>query len=379
MDVALIATLAKVMPTLIVGDDDQALYAFRNASPEAIRDLARADDFERFDLPFCTRCTEVVVAATHTVIHRAQSAGLLEERLDKPYECYTPSKQEDSQRYPNIIHAHCSTHTSRAPYVSRYIEHAIRHIPVEDIQTSHAEKIPTVLIIGPNPFLSQVESHLREHFSNVVVSPRNLPELDSLYAYGVLANDPDSNLAWRILLQLLQPPGWEAAVSQGLLRGEGLRTLLDPGFLGEHLRIAQLLLRENDGAELSSEERDDLAAALGVVQDNLDERLHPTPPDAEEIDESEPIIMLTSLMGSKGLQAEHVFVIGVNEGHFPRNASAITNEEVCQLLVALTRTRKCCTIVSTGRFAADWVGESRFIEWLGPHLQTIQIDRTFFN
>lgn len=57
VDVRVIDTLAEKSPILIAGDDDQALYSFRDASPDFIRRLAEQDDIERFDLPYCSRCT----------------------------------------------------------------------------------------------------------------------------------------------------------------------------------------------------------------------------------------------------------------------------------------------------------------------------------
>ena len=118
--------------------------------------------------------------------------------------------------------------------------------------------------------------------------------------------------------------------------------------------------------------------ALGVVVDELETRLHPLAPASDEVDETQPSIMLTSLMGSKGLQAEHVFIIGVNDGHFPRSNAHVTDEEVCQLLVALTRTRKSCTLVSTGRFGAASLKQSVFINWLQPLLARVKADKHYF-
>jgi len=222
LEVAFIAALADHNPTLIVGDDDQALYAFRDASPEAIRDLASDASYAKFELPFCTRCTSVIVASLHSVVTRAQAEGLLAGRLDKPYVCYLPDKQSESQQHPKIIHARCSVQSSRSPYVGRYIESAIGAISPEDIAQSHEKKFPTVLVIGPNPFLGQVEAYLRTKFSNISVASKSEPELDVLDAYRMLVADSDSNLGWRILLQLLQPDEWEDAVSRGLEYGTPL-------------------------------------------------------------------------------------------------------------------------------------------------------------
>ncbi|HEY1831363.1 MAG TPA: UvrD-helicase domain-containing protein [Acidimicrobiales bacterium] len=379
LEVSFVKRLALRSPTLIVGDDDQALYVFRDATPQAIRDLAAGSEYDRFELPFCTRCTEVIVAATHTVVARAQRVNLLAGRLDKPYECFLPEKRADSAANPKIIHAHCSTQTSRAPYMGRYIKETIEAISDEDIQESYAKKFPAVLIIGPKPFLGQVEAHLRQSFANILISSTEAPELRDLDAYRLLVTDPTSNLGWRILVQLLQPTGWEAAVRDALANSTPLRDGLQAEFVEQHLSISQLLSHFLSGDVLTQDERAALALALGVDSSILEETITPTAPPTVAMDESKPTIMLTSLMGSKGLQAAHVFVIGMNEGHFPHQNSAPTNEEVCQLLVALTRTRKSCTIVSSGRLGAVQLRESVFVRWLAPHIKTISVNQHYFN
>lgn len=379
LEVSFVRRLALRSPTLIVGDDDQALYAFRDATPEAIRNLAAGDEYERFELPFCTRCTEVIVTATQTVVNHAQTVGLLAGRLDKPYECFLPEKRVESAAYPKIIHAHCSTQTSKAPYMGGYIKRAIEQISVDDIQESYAKKWPTVLIIGPKPFLGQVENYLREHFANITVSTKETPELRLLDGYGFLVKDPHSNLGWRVLLQLIQPVDWEASIHHALISDVRLCDGLPADFIAHHLSISRLLARYLSGETLLVDERSELASALGTEPGNLDETINPPEAPLATPDQSQPSIMLTTLMGSKGLQAAHVFVVGMNEGHFPRRNSAPTNEEVCQLLVALTRTRKSCTLVSTGRLGAVQLNASVFVRWLAPHLDTITVGRQFFN
>jgi hypothetical protein len=380
LEVAFINALASQNPTLIVGDDDQALYAFRDASPDAIRALASGENYSKFELPFCTRCTSVIVESTHSVVDKAQAVGLLAGRLDKSYLCYMPEKRSDSETYPKIIHARCSVQSSRAPYVGQYIEQAINAISPEDVAQSHDKKFPTVLIIGPNPFLSQVETYLRQaSLSNIIVAPKAQPELDLLDAYRMLVSDPDSNLGWRVLLQVLEPDNWEEAVSQGLGTGDALVSFLTRAFRDRHLSIASLVGRADDGGELTNEDQESLATALNVSVAGLAERLSPTDPPADEIDETQPTIMLTSLMGSKGLQASHVFIVGVNGGHFPRDNANISNEEVCQLLVALTRTRKSCTVASVRHFGSGWLDESKFVQWLSPHIELREVNREFFD
>jgi hypothetical protein len=147
---ALLATKSKV---LIAGDDDQALYDFKNASSRYIRELYANDDYENFDLPYCSRCTAVIVDAVNDVVAAAKANGNLEGRLDKPFECYLPGKQTESEEHPKIIYAQCSVQSKKAPYPGRYIAEVIETIPVEVIRESKEGGYPTVLVIGDKPFM----------------------------------------------------------------------------------------------------------------------------------------------------------------------------------------------------------------------------------
>ncbi|MBL8777321.1 MAG: ATP-dependent helicase, partial [Acidimicrobiales bacterium] len=379
LEVELIKALAGSSPTLIVGDDDQALYAFRDASPDAIRELAAEGQYQRFELPFCSRCTEVLVAATHTVVDRAKANGLLTGRLDKRYECYLPGKSAESALYPKIKHFSCSTHNRQSPYIGRLIAECIRRIPAGEIAESYAETFPTAMIIAPEPFRSFVEKYLGDAGFQLVGSPETNGIDDLVFAYRLLAKEPDSNFAWRIIAGTAQPDGWEEAVREAVTSGTPLVTLLQEAFLDGQRDIAALVAKAYGDEDMSSEDRNSLADALAVSVDELDDQLAPPEPDTPDPwDETKPLVMVTSLMGSKGLQAGHVFIAGINAGHFPRNNQAPNNEEVCQLLVALTRARKSCTLVSTRRLGDAQLGKSVFVDWLEPHIdQTVYANKTY--
>src|ERR1039458_9582859 len=61
LEVTFIAQIAKKGELLIVGDDDQAVYSGRSASPNFLRRLFGSGKFETFQLPYCSRCTSVIV------------------------------------------------------------------------------------------------------------------------------------------------------------------------------------------------------------------------------------------------------------------------------------------------------------------------------
>jgi hypothetical protein len=265
--------------------------------------------------------------------------------------------------------------------MGRIIAEAILRIPAADIVESREQGFPTVLIIGPDPFLSRVEEHLRTRFSHVYRRPKSEDTLEPLDAYRLLARDEDDNLAWRILMQLFCPPGWEEVIRSTHENGSGLRGSLPTAFVDHHLRLARILRAMGSDEEPSAEDRATLASALGVTEGDLESLLHP-PAEPEETEEgdAEPTIWLTSLLGSKGLQAGHVFIVGVNDGHFPRSNQNPSDEEVCQLLVAVTRGRKSCTLVSTKRLGAAELRRSIFVDWLRPHLAPSRyIDRAAFD
>jgi superfamily I DNA/RNA helicase len=381
LEASLIDLLATRSPTLIVGDDDQALYGFKHAAADYLRDLVKRPDYERFELPYCSRCTTVLVEATHQIVRTAVAMGLLKGRIDKPYLSYLPDKRADSARYPRIIHARCSVERNNAPYVCRYVAEQIRQVSAGDVARSRQGGHPTVLVIGPVQFVRRIFQHL-EALDLPNVDFRTSTELtaEALDAYRRLAKDERSRLGWRILLYLWHPSGWEKRIRRAILDGDELFDLLDNGFRERHLRIASLLARILRSEEISSEDQAVIETAVGLPLAGLRKQLGLDPADEgdDDNDVDKPTIVLTSLLGAKGLQAEHVFVVGVNEGHFPLVNASPTDDEVCCLLVALTRARQSCSIVSCNRFGNHQLTQGVFIQWLRDLIETRTINAQYW-
>jgi superfamily I DNA/RNA helicase len=89
---------------------------------------------------------------------------------------------------------------------------------------------------------------------------------------------------------------------------------------------------------------------------------------------------VTTLESAKGLQAGHVFVVGVNDGHFPRSNARPTDHEVCCMLVAMTRATKCCHVISCGRpfGSATWTAPGVFIRWLDGLTERVEVNAEYF-
>jgi hypothetical protein len=207
MENAFIELLATKSKVLIAGDDDQALYAFKNADARFIRDLAESGEYERFPLPYCSRCTDVVVSAVNAVINAALDNGNLVGRLDKDFECFVPEKEADSASHPLIIHAKCSVQNKASPFVGRYIVKQIQRIPAEDIEESHEKGYPTALVVGPNPFLDAAYAIIREAFPQAVRRKSDPLGVELLDGYMYLVQDERSRLGWRIVIECDPFPG----------------------------------------------------------------------------------------------------------------------------------------------------------------------------
>ncbi len=392
LEVELINEVAKQSPTLVVGDDDQALYGFKHASANYIRGLCNNPFYKKLELPYCSRCTAVIVEATNHIVEKATAGGLLAGRVSKPYLCYVPDKRSESDQYPRIIHAHCTVQNTRSPIMSKYIAKRIREIPSEDAEKSFEKGYPTVLIIGPKQFTKPIyEFLLEEGFVNLSRKVSEEQSIEPLDGYRLLMRNETSRLGWRILIYCHKPNGWQSWVETAINDGTELSGLVDENYAITQREIVEALRKLSEGAEMSVDEiskvedatelninhlREEFGALddiesldMETLLDDAMEQLETEAPDT-----SKPSILVTSLLGSKGLQADYVFVVGLNNGHFPRNNHEPKNEEVCQLIVALTRTRKECHLLSCDRFGLSLLQPSIFTDWLSPYLEERRVN-----
>ena len=370
LETEFIDLLAEKSPVLIAGDDDQALYGFKHASPTYIRDLAQADHYEKFELPYCSRCTEVVVNSVHDILNKAERVGLLTERLAKRYLYFPPEKSEDSSLYPRIIHAHCTVENNRSPYMGRYVAERIGEIPLEEIRASRENHYPTALVIGPVEFVKRAYETLKDRFTDVVLKKSTRFQIDILDGYRRLHRNQNSRLGWRIILYCDRSVPTGKIIELALTSGEELSDLIPSEYRDRHLEVAKLVRRLENGETLIDEEREALGEAVGESFNSIGRSLTVGDEKSEgsitasSFSCTEPSIVCTSLLGAKGLSASRVFIVGFNNGHFPRDPTAITDDEVRSLLVGLSRTRKQCYLVSCGWFGQSKLQPSVFLKWI---------------
>ena len=384
METRFIELLSTKSPVLIAGDDDQALYAFKHASANYLRQLAADAQYEKFELPHCSRCTQVIVDSYHDILRESSAMGLLNGRLHKEYVCYLPDKQADSDLYPDIVHAECSVERNNAQYIGRYVKKRIAEISPDEIKEANAGKYPAALVIGPEPFLSRAYNELKSTFPQAILKKATELSINVLSGYEYLSRDNRSNLGWRILLYLNPIANTKECVVRAVTEDTPLVDLIPADYVAKHLGIADLVRKLIIGEELTATEVKSLEDIAQCSIEQVKESLS-IPEDLEE-DEAEPDVMpedelnivCTSLVGAKGLSGGHVFILGLNNEHFPRNPHAITDSEVCSLLVAITRTRKKCYLLSCRRFGNIALSPSIFLNWLQPNIRKEIVDAAFF-
>jgi superfamily I DNA/RNA helicase len=385
LETTFIDLLATKSPVVVAGDDDQALYSdLRYASPQFIRDLANGDEYARFELPYCSRCTEVVVAAVTDVIETASAKGYLAGRIEKPFTCYLPEKQRDSEENPKLIYVNCST--ANTPYAGQYITQQIARIPPSDVEVSRRKGYPTALVVGPNPFLNRAFEPVRERFPQARMKVREPFAVDPLDGYQRISTDEASRLGWRIVASCSPPADWKEILRRAHAENVDLVDLLPGDYVEIHLETARLLGAVIEDEALLADAEKTLCSAVGRSISEIRGYLALEPTDAEleaekggtaSDDEETPDVLFTSLVGAKGLSAEHVFIVGLNNGHLPSNPEAIRDDEISGFLVGLSRTRKRCHLISYRFSFSHGLPKSVFLDWVSKHLDEVRVDKHY--
>jgi len=336
LEIELIKLLEQKNKILLVGDDDQAIYAnTRNSSPEHLREFVNSGKYEIFELPYCSRCPSVVVEATSAFIDSAGKLGGLRSRAPKPFFPYLEGKEYENKTYPKVITAE----TGNIAGLSTYLENAIARIPEPDIQEAYANNYSCVLIIGARQYLNPINKRLQKNYPLTRFSQAKPIEYTLSDGYYYLLKDEESNLGWRILAGCELSAGKLRTIVKETHDGTNIKSLLEKDFVRRHADIIKILRAE----DLSEEKRNLLEDYLG--EDSTDVSTFFFPPEEEEppqTDQSLPTILLSSFEGCKGLSAGHVFIVGLNQGLMPKMAVDFTipDIEYSKFIVAMTRTRK---------------------------------------
>lgn len=341
LEASLLKKLEEKGPILIVGDDDQAVYAGRNATNEHLRRKWNSGDYEQFVLPYCSRCPRGIVEATASFIKNAIDSGGLKGRIEKPFYPFIEGENQIGSRIQ-------SAELSTIQTLTKFLEKKILEISKGDIAEATKKNIPCVLIVGSSQYLNPINKAFAPKFNGLVYKDSR-ESFSYLDGYKLLEKDIASNLGWRILAGL--------ALSNTMLKkviiessdGTPIKDVLQKEFVEQHEKILGILAAnqiDETGkvflGEIFSGEATPIIQGFFPDFDKTEE------PEVENEEQKGPIIKLTSFEGSKGLSAQHVFVIGFNQGVIPRfdKTGEINDFEYSRFIVAITRARKSLSLLS---------------------------------
>jgi superfamily I DNA/RNA helicase len=335
----------------VVGDDDQSIYRFRGGNPKYIREFRNefGDEAQVLCLAESRRCPETIIRGGLTVLEQFDR-----ERIRKPEPTFSQKKEGGTK-----VKIHCvPSDDDEAEIIARLTARAL-------------PKNRVLILVPAKQFALKIKRALRRRKISYSHSP-NLEETGLLLIREVYswAQNPDHNLALRRCIESLcesrsvDIPSsrvrkndqiekraaclrqiaslWEG-VKSGMTLWGSLEAAAKSGnpFLGEvHAKLKAL--------------RDAANSNVGDFLKVVAENMAPWSDSGdliEEIDawiaelrghaqQSEGEVRIMTLQSAKGLEAEIVFVLGLNDGIFPRAGSdEDMMAEVARLFyVSMTRT-----------------------------------------
>jgi superfamily I DNA/RNA helicase len=373
--------------TLIVGDDDQVLYeTLKSGKASLIRAIYRATDSVNAMLPFCGRCDFHIARAASHFIKQSPDADCIKK-------IYLPLSDAEGCKKVHVVA--CATPSTAVDYIKKFIQDHKAEIEKrkEDLAEGRA-KDAYLLILSPSREVNFYKSHgARDELFNLVAAYRDegrkfSDEYYKVLSYYSLANYPLNNFTFRKvlhyegvrgneLLALLRPCLAESKsfsalgaqeIKDALAKVQKVRDILDSKetikkkveTLAKHIQID----------DLKSLERDLERHGLDKQRIEAIEHQDEEEAELEEIQVKQmSAVELITIVGAKGLSADHVIIIGfdnVNMNWVTRNA----------FFVAKTRARKSLHLI-TALKAGGATGSHTFLDHLpDAHLEFSRYTKT---
>lgn len=341
LETALIDLLSEKSPILIVGDDDQSLYAFKYANPEEIRQLKdKSQEYTSFELPFCRRCSRVIIDAFHSVVDKAKEKGYLVKRVDKRFEYFVSGEKDKISDENQKIIVKREVHQIAVAY---NIEQEI-----DDIFNPKEKDVHVLIICSLKTQISDLAKRLREKGFNNIQTPKEneSEELEELKeGFSLLLKDKECNLGWRIVSKYILDGRLHDIVRKSHSENEQVKfkDLLDPKDKKKIESLLMILRKISDSKQITEEESEEIINCFGYkpnqiviqkIKDNLDKNKFP-----KKVNKNIPI-KITTILGSKGLTSDYVFLVNFDDKYILDKGNKITDENICKFLVALTRAKR---------------------------------------
>lgn len=359
-----IATGANLL--LVVGDPDQSIYAFKFAHPDGIRDFEKSA--ESHYLEFCGRCGRKIVDFANKLLIQANPART---QLPKPLS----TNPEGEVIMPPPFQVQSNEFRYTLGEVARRLKQGVKPeeilvlVPKTGLAAEFIKTITTEDRGLFESFGASIESTSKGGHSNI--------EQRAILLFALLAK-PNSLLHARVYTGLGDDHAYAAEFQKLKARYGDLRNALDQAsaddfpksnkrarMLCEEIATLKTKLAEygamtpKDAVDALFPSHDtqlawinDALAALKEEEEDTLEILYQKFSDYVRSSKSKPgIIRVMTLGMSKGLDADHVFILGASSGNIPGknrydhlSDTEFANEQRRLLYVGITRAKLSITI-----------------------------------
>ena len=340
---------------LVVGDDEQVLYEkLKSGKPTLIRNLYKNTDYANGMLPFCHRSSFHITKAADYFIQQHRE----EECIEK---IYLPLKNNSDE--PKVQVIACATAPTAVDYIDKFVADNKAEIDGRKKQLEAGEAKDSFLLILTPAREINFYARAKEKIKNIAVEyhteTRSFSEdYYQLLSYYSLANNPHNNFTFRKVLhyegasedkvhELIAKAMQDGKnfcdldiqeIKDVLSKCNKIKTILDgEGSAAEKLDQISNLISVADKAKLQKD-----IERKAINQEEV-ARLEHEEEEEAELEEIEVkrmgAVELMTIVGSKGLSADHVIIIGfdnVNMNWVTKNA----------FYVAMTRARRSLHILT---------------------------------
>lgn len=342
--------------TIILGDDDQCIYDFKNADSDGIIEIFNKKESEKiFHENICYRCPDILVSLCENFIKKNKN------RIDKDWNL---SKKQGVFTYKQLLEQ----------------EKTIQYVIKKILEIKKNDKEGSILILSPVRFVVQ---DLLPNFEK--------NKIDFVDWFSKKIDQKDLNMIWELraffgkhkllnVLFLVKDLPKNSNYIKRIIRETNKYFLgnFDENEVSDIILGMKILDKKLTGYiktepdfETFFKENTQYDAFYKYIKSNILqdlqtklEKLDSYLADKLEFDKLKVNVM--SIHKSKGLQADYVFVMGLVNGILPNKSKGVASMEAQRrlLFVAMSRAQKGLHLVSTveweGRFV-NKVNKSEFI------------------
>lgn len=341
---------------LIVGDDEQVLYEkLKSGKSTLIRNLYQNNSYINGMLPFCSRSSFHITKSANHFIQQHRETECIEK-------IYLPIKTADDSPKVQIIA--CATAPTAVDYIIKFVTDNKEVIDERKDRLAEGEaKNAFLLILTPAKevnFYGESKERIERIVAEYQVENRYFSEdYYKILSYYSLANNPQNNFTFRKVLyyENITEDKTHEFIESAMQNGQNFCDLESEETKGMIQKCNEIKAILESAYPLIEEKIKDITRHISVIdQDRLKEDMARKSISQEEITEIEykeeeeaemeeievkkmSAVELMTIVGSKGLSADHVIIIGFDNV----NMSWVTKNA---FYVAMTRARKSLHILT---------------------------------